>query len=191
MRATIKSVFPDRDVATLVRPALTEAELQRLDTLPAGALRPEFKKVRRGVCVCVCCTARLAVDFCFALWWMEWIMHMYMGWAGLMHCLPLPLCVAGHGLPHAAVAGQDTPAGCGWCARQRCCTGRPCRCVRVCGQPGCVWRHMPALMMAPAASVSVCLALLPPTTATEPCMRVSVKAHHSQAVGQSLSWLLS
>jgi hypothetical protein len=54
-----------------------------------------------------------------------------------------------------------------------------------------VYGAMPALMMAPAASVSVCLALLPPTTATEPCMRVSVKAHHSQAVGQSLSWLLS
>jgi hypothetical protein len=47
MRSTIKAVFPDRDVATLVRPALSEAHLQRLDTLPGSSLRPEFQKVRQ------------------------------------------------------------------------------------------------------------------------------------------------
>jgi hypothetical protein len=46
MRATIKAVFPDRDVVTLVRPALSEADLQRLDTLALSALRPEFRRVR-------------------------------------------------------------------------------------------------------------------------------------------------
>lgn len=44
---TIKAVFPDRDVAVMVRPALTEADLQRLDQLPYSSLRPEFKKVRK------------------------------------------------------------------------------------------------------------------------------------------------
>jgi hypothetical protein len=47
MRTTIKTVFPDRDVATLVRPALSEAHLQRLDTLPVSSLRPEFRRVRQ------------------------------------------------------------------------------------------------------------------------------------------------
>jgi hypothetical protein len=45
MRVTIKSVFPDRDVAVMVRPALSEADLQRLDALPENKLRPEFKRV--------------------------------------------------------------------------------------------------------------------------------------------------
>jgi hypothetical protein len=45
MRTTIKSVFPDRDVAVMVRPALSEADLQRLDALPDSRLRPEFKRV--------------------------------------------------------------------------------------------------------------------------------------------------
>ncbi|WIA08464.1 hypothetical protein OEZ85_007901 [Tetradesmus obliquus] len=44
MRTTIKAVFPDRDVATLVRPALSESHLQRLDTLPYSSLRPEFRR---------------------------------------------------------------------------------------------------------------------------------------------------
>eukprot|EP00878_Enallax_costatus_P026595 GHUV01028546.1.p1 GENE.GHUV01028546.1~~GHUV01028546.1.p1 ORF type:complete len:721 (+),score=264.72 GHUV01028546.1:893-3055(+) len=44
MRQTIKAVFPDRDVVTIVRPALTEQKLQKLDTLPANELRPEFRK---------------------------------------------------------------------------------------------------------------------------------------------------
>lgn len=46
MRQTIKAVFPDRDVAVMVRPALTEADLQKLDSLPNASLRPEFRKVR-------------------------------------------------------------------------------------------------------------------------------------------------
>lgn len=45
MRVTIKAVFPDRDVAVMVRPALTEADLQKLDQLPNSSLRPEFKRV--------------------------------------------------------------------------------------------------------------------------------------------------
>ena len=48
MRVTIKAVFPDRDVAVMVRPALTEADLQRLNQLPNASLRPEFKKVCRA-----------------------------------------------------------------------------------------------------------------------------------------------
>lgn len=46
MRQTIKAVFPDRDVAVMVRPALTEADLQKLDSLSNASLRPEFRKVR-------------------------------------------------------------------------------------------------------------------------------------------------
>lgn len=45
MRVTIKAVFPDRDVSVMVRPALTEADLQKLDQLPSSSLRPEFKRV--------------------------------------------------------------------------------------------------------------------------------------------------
>eukprot|EP00879_Flechtneria_rotunda_P026395 GHRR01028142.1.p1 GENE.GHRR01028142.1~~GHRR01028142.1.p1 ORF type:complete len:811 (+),score=359.13 GHRR01028142.1:614-3046(+) len=44
MRSTIKAVFPDRDVATMVRPALSEAHLQTLDQLPYSSLRPEFRR---------------------------------------------------------------------------------------------------------------------------------------------------
>jgi hypothetical protein len=44
MRQTIKAVFPDRDVSVMVRPALQEADLQKLDSLPAASLRPEFRK---------------------------------------------------------------------------------------------------------------------------------------------------
>jgi hypothetical protein len=45
MRSTIKEVFPVREAWTLVRPAMEEAKLQRLDTLPAAELRPEFRTV--------------------------------------------------------------------------------------------------------------------------------------------------
>lgn len=45
MRTTIKAVFPDREAAVMVRPAMHEADLQRLDTLPYASLRPEFKQV--------------------------------------------------------------------------------------------------------------------------------------------------
>lgn len=45
MRQTIKAVFPNRDVSVMVRPALTEADLQKLDSLPNASLRPEFRKV--------------------------------------------------------------------------------------------------------------------------------------------------
>jgi hypothetical protein len=43
-RQTIRAVFPDRDAFTLVRPALTEEQLNKLDTLPASSLRPEFRQ---------------------------------------------------------------------------------------------------------------------------------------------------
>jgi hypothetical protein len=61
MRSTIKAVFPERDVATMVRPMLTEADLQKLDTLPSSSLRPEFKKVLVAEFVfrrqtSICCT---------------------------------------------------------------------------------------------------------------------------------------
>lgn len=59
MRSTIKAVFPDRDVVTIVRPALTEQKLQKLDTLPAAELRPEFRKVARGLRV-------------FGILWITW-----------------------------------------------------------------------------------------------------------------------
>jgi hypothetical protein len=45
MRSTIKAVFPDRDVATMVRPALSESDLQQLNALPYERLRPEFRRV--------------------------------------------------------------------------------------------------------------------------------------------------
>jgi hypothetical protein len=45
MRATIKAVFPDRDAFTLLRPMLLEDDLNRLDAIPYGKLRPEFQKV--------------------------------------------------------------------------------------------------------------------------------------------------
>jgi hypothetical protein len=43
-RQTIRAVFPDRDAFTLVRPALTEEQLCKLDALPPAALRPEFRQ---------------------------------------------------------------------------------------------------------------------------------------------------
>lgn len=45
MRQTIKTVFPDRDVAVMVRPALQESDLQQLDKLAYSNLRPEFRRV--------------------------------------------------------------------------------------------------------------------------------------------------
>jgi len=42
-RQTIRAVFPDRDAFTLVRPALTEEQLNKLDTLSSSSLRPEFR----------------------------------------------------------------------------------------------------------------------------------------------------
>ncbi|GBF99772.1 hypothetical protein Rsub_12400 [Raphidocelis subcapitata] len=44
MRATIKSVFPERDAFTLLRPMLLEDELANLDKFPFSKLRPEFRK---------------------------------------------------------------------------------------------------------------------------------------------------
>ncbi len=58
MRHVIKEVFPDRDGFTLVRPALEEAQLARMDQVPASALRPEFRKVR-GCCCRRCCSSKL------------------------------------------------------------------------------------------------------------------------------------
>lgn len=46
VRASIKSLFPERDCAALVRPMLDEAKLAKMDALPYEQLRPEFRKVR-------------------------------------------------------------------------------------------------------------------------------------------------
>lgn len=43
IRESIKTLFPDRDCFTLVRPVNNEEDLGRLDTLSPSALRPEFK----------------------------------------------------------------------------------------------------------------------------------------------------
>ena len=55
IRDSIKSLFPDRDCFTLVRPMSDEAALAHLEAVPPTQLRPEF---REGL-------ARL-VDACFA-----------------------------------------------------------------------------------------------------------------------------
>ncbi|PNW80255.1 hypothetical protein CHLRE_08g384200v5 [Chlamydomonas reinhardtii] len=44
MRASIKSLFPERDCHALVRPMLDESRLARMDALPPSELRPEFRK---------------------------------------------------------------------------------------------------------------------------------------------------
>jgi len=44
VRALLRSYFPRRDCATLVRPCLDEAQLQRLDALGDRELRPEFQR---------------------------------------------------------------------------------------------------------------------------------------------------
>lgn len=43
IRESIKSLFPDRDCFTLVRPVNDEDKLARLDTLPSADMRPEFR----------------------------------------------------------------------------------------------------------------------------------------------------
>jgi hypothetical protein len=43
IRDSIKSLFPDRDCFTLVRPVNDEEQLAALDTLPPSQMRPEFK----------------------------------------------------------------------------------------------------------------------------------------------------
>jgi hypothetical protein len=55
IRESIKSLFPDRDCFTLVRPMSDEAQLARLETVPPNKLRAEF---REGI--------QKLVDLCFA-----------------------------------------------------------------------------------------------------------------------------
>lgn len=43
IRDSIRALFPRRDCFTLVRPVHDEQQLQRLDSLPPGVLRPEFQ----------------------------------------------------------------------------------------------------------------------------------------------------
>ncbi|EFJ49543.1 hypothetical protein VOLCADRAFT_80671 [Volvox carteri f. nagariensis] len=45
IRESIKSLFPDRDCVTLVRPVTDEEALRNLATLPREHLRPEFVEV--------------------------------------------------------------------------------------------------------------------------------------------------
>ena len=45
VRGSIKAVFPERDCFALVRPALEEQALAKMDSLPLSALRPEFRQV--------------------------------------------------------------------------------------------------------------------------------------------------
>jgi hypothetical protein len=47
IRDSIKSLFPDRDCYTLVRPMHDERALNHLDTLDPSQLRPEFSEVRQ------------------------------------------------------------------------------------------------------------------------------------------------
>eukprot|EP00198_Chlamydomonas_reinhardtii_P004972 XP_001694308.1 predicted protein [Chlamydomonas reinhardtii] len=57
MRASIKSLFPERDCHALVRPMLDESRLARMDALPPSELRPEFRKVGapgRAACAAAC-----------------------------------------------------------------------------------------------------------------------------------------
>lgn len=50
IRESIKSLFPDRDCFTLVRPVNDEDQLARLDALPQSEMRPEFRHVGWDVC---------------------------------------------------------------------------------------------------------------------------------------------
>jgi hypothetical protein len=45
IRDSIKSLFPDRDCYTLVRPMHDERALNHLDALDTSQLRPEFSQV--------------------------------------------------------------------------------------------------------------------------------------------------
>eukprot|EP00879_Flechtneria_rotunda_P026418 GHRR01028167.1.p1 GENE.GHRR01028167.1~~GHRR01028167.1.p1 ORF type:complete len:521 (+),score=214.38 GHRR01028167.1:384-1946(+) len=49
IRASIKSLFPDRDCATLVRPMHDEQALVNLDQIPPNQLRPEFREGVAGL----------------------------------------------------------------------------------------------------------------------------------------------
>lgn len=58
IRDSIKSLFPDRDCHTLVRPMHDERALNHLDSLEPNQLRPEFSEVSsrpRGSGGTVCC----------------------------------------------------------------------------------------------------------------------------------------
>ena len=48
IRDSIKSLFPDRDCYTLVRPMHDERALNHLDALDTSQLRPEFSQVQPG-----------------------------------------------------------------------------------------------------------------------------------------------
>lgn len=47
MRASIKTLFPERECVALVRPMSDEKELAAMDALPEARLRPEFRQVIR------------------------------------------------------------------------------------------------------------------------------------------------
>jgi hypothetical protein len=47
IRESIKTMFPDRDCFSLVRPVAEEDQLMRLDAMPPEALRPEFQNGMR------------------------------------------------------------------------------------------------------------------------------------------------
>jgi hypothetical protein len=49
IRDSIKSLFPDRDCYTLVRPMHDERALNHLDALDSSQLRPEFSQVRMSI----------------------------------------------------------------------------------------------------------------------------------------------
>jgi hypothetical protein len=49
IRRCLKQFFPSRGCVTLVRPCLDEKNLQRLDSLPDDALRPEFMRQARAL----------------------------------------------------------------------------------------------------------------------------------------------
>ena len=50
MRDSIKSLFPDRDCFSLVRPCLEESQLANMDKLALSQLRPEFRQVSSSDC---------------------------------------------------------------------------------------------------------------------------------------------
>ena len=58
IRQSITTLFPDRECFCLVRPVSNEKQLQNLDALPPGQLRPEFREVTPAAS---CCWRRLSV----------------------------------------------------------------------------------------------------------------------------------
>ena len=50
IRSSITALFPNRDCFALVRPMSDERALQRLESVPAAQLRPEFREARRAPC---------------------------------------------------------------------------------------------------------------------------------------------